>query len=594
MSKVALDLNDFKHLTSDKNTTHLKHKDGHILIIEHKTLPKEHQEQLKALSSNLTANEAPSPGTTSTAASMAEGGEAKEKYDYNDLLKRKREMNVEESNSLGINNAKKQRKEKLEEQAEKSKKQKFAEGTPDDTITGSPIPGVFAIPSYAQNLQPQQQPSEPLPDEEIQNKLSQASNVQPDQAPIGQNTVLAPQDQPQPEAEEKAEETVPEIKKEETPEEKVNTLFHANKREMTDEVDKYWEDLQNQHIQPKTIQSMFHNAELPQKLGMIFGMMFSGMGSGLSHQPNAFMQLAQQALDRDFEAQKLNVTNKQNLLHLRLQAAMNRANISSLNAETATKEFALHQSQMLQSTFHSLSDTINKLPEGPEKQAKQQTLAMLYPEIANKINNITDLAAAASARASMFNNQQTQPGTEQDFQQKQRNLMMMGMPDQAQYESAHHFPGIKGQSSVPLSGDDRNKITSGINFQNRLDRFMLFAKAHSGDLNPADYKYGQALAAELQGAYRQATNGGVYKEGEQNFISKIINDDPTAFFNKVRVLPSLNAVRKEHQEKMKDMLESYGFSNLPKGMSKDSSSNEQKDKDGKPMIQKDGKWYYKK
>ena len=73
-------------------------------------------------------------------------------------------------------------------------------------------------------------------------------------------------------------------------------------------------------------------------------------------------------------------------------------------------------------------------------------------------------------------------------------------------------------------------------------------------------KTGQTLAAELQGAYRQATHGGVYKEGEQNFISKVITDNPTAFFNKVRVLPQLKALSQENQARVDQLVKSKGFS----------------------------------
>lgn len=49
MSKIALNLNDFKHLKSSKDSTTLQHKHGHVLNIAHRHLSKEAQEQLHAL-----------------------------------------------------------------------------------------------------------------------------------------------------------------------------------------------------------------------------------------------------------------------------------------------------------------------------------------------------------------------------------------------------------------------------------------------------------------------------------------------------------------------------------------------------------------
>jgi hypothetical protein len=49
-SKIALDLGKFKHVKSDKNTTTLQHKDGHILTIAHNVMNPDMQKQLAALS----------------------------------------------------------------------------------------------------------------------------------------------------------------------------------------------------------------------------------------------------------------------------------------------------------------------------------------------------------------------------------------------------------------------------------------------------------------------------------------------------------------------------------------------------------------
>lgn len=49
MSKIALDLKNFKHVKSDDKTTTLRHKDGHDLTISHKSLSPVAKQQLAAL-----------------------------------------------------------------------------------------------------------------------------------------------------------------------------------------------------------------------------------------------------------------------------------------------------------------------------------------------------------------------------------------------------------------------------------------------------------------------------------------------------------------------------------------------------------------
>ncbi len=50
MAKSNIDLSKFKHVSSDKNSTKLRHSDGHELTIAHKGLGKDFQKQLSALS----------------------------------------------------------------------------------------------------------------------------------------------------------------------------------------------------------------------------------------------------------------------------------------------------------------------------------------------------------------------------------------------------------------------------------------------------------------------------------------------------------------------------------------------------------------
>jgi len=44
-----LDLSKFEKIAEDKNTTRMRHKDGHEMVILHAKLPKIHREQLKRL-----------------------------------------------------------------------------------------------------------------------------------------------------------------------------------------------------------------------------------------------------------------------------------------------------------------------------------------------------------------------------------------------------------------------------------------------------------------------------------------------------------------------------------------------------------------
>lgn len=75
MSRVKLDLAKFKHVSSDKNSTKLKHEDGHFLVLAHKKLSKDSQDQLAALAdqSKLPKKAQKAPGSIE----FANGGKVK-------------------------------------------------------------------------------------------------------------------------------------------------------------------------------------------------------------------------------------------------------------------------------------------------------------------------------------------------------------------------------------------------------------------------------------------------------------------------------------------------------------------------------------
>lgn len=76
MSRVKLDLNDFKHVSSDDKTTKLKHKHGHFLVLAHKSLSPDAQKQLGALSKVAVESATPIQADAMQDQKMAEGGVA--------------------------------------------------------------------------------------------------------------------------------------------------------------------------------------------------------------------------------------------------------------------------------------------------------------------------------------------------------------------------------------------------------------------------------------------------------------------------------------------------------------------------------------
>lgn len=438
--------------------------------------------------------------------------------------------------------------------------------------TPSPQPTPSETPSPSPSPEPTAPPS-PTPVPEFQSGPGDSGQQQTEQAPEPS------QDQAVPESEQPVTEQA--------------VGMADRKQQIKNDLDyetaAHEQDVAAGHIKPETYKALMDKSTFG-KVGAIFGMLLSGMGSGLARQPNMLMEMWNNTIKNDLESQKNSAQNAQNLLRINQANELNKAQTGNLTAEAATKAYALTQAQMLQLSFHDQVLKVAKMPEGPQKQQAMATMAALYPVMKDKINNINDLAASTGAFASLL--QGGGQGSPQNTMFMKSGLLGPEAAKVGEDVESKRIPGIPGLAAAPLAGADKQEIGSGMEFDKQLNNFMDWTKTHSGDLNPVDRKYGEALAAQLQGSYRQATHGGVYKEGEQNFISKIITDEPTKFFNKIRVLPQLNAVRDDLHNRLDQSLKNKGFAGYP-GIQQQQQPQTVMSKSGRPMYQQNGKWYYK-
>ena len=98
----------------------------------------------------------------------------------------------------------------------------------------------------------------------------------------------------------------------------------------------FQQDLNQGRLTPKTYSDlMFKNPDgsdksVLGKIGTIFGLLLSGAGSGLSHQPNIAMQMMDNEITRDLEAQKTSTANAQNWYRLNYENQLNRATVKQI------------------------------------------------------------------------------------------------------------------------------------------------------------------------------------------------------------------------------------------------------------------------
>src|SRR6185312_6605680 len=176
-----------------------------------------------------------------------------------------------------------------------------------------------------------------------------------------------------------------------------------------------YDDLISGHIHPKTMQEYFHDQNTPGKIGTLFGLLVSGMGSGLAHQPNAVLEMMNKVIQNDLEAQKSSKANAQNLIKLNMDHQLQLAQQGLLGAQTANTEAearikadALAHMQMNRLGLYQLTQQVQNLqnavsadPTNAAKQQQlqraQQALGLIAQGVDAQNGNIADRAAAMGA-----------------------------------------------------------------------------------------------------------------------------------------------------------------------------------------------------
>lgn len=418
-------------------------------------------------------------------------------------------------------------------------------------------------------------------------------------------------------------------------------------QELAQENAAFEHDLNNGHITPETYKSLFAKKDTLGKIGTLFGLLVSGAGSGLTHQPNAVMEMMQKQIDNDLKAQTTSKENAQNFHKLHQAQALNDATIKQLErqgnlteaqalktftetqqiprmtdatinqmvkqglltdasaqnikSEASARNYALDQAKLLQSSYHSLVDQTNKMPEGPQKEIARQQLGMMYSKMADKINNVNDTAAGASAYYNtLFGNQQpgaqsnNQSPDEASFQKRQSGLMALGQEGQAraQFENERHMPGvpeISGQmASRPIPEAVRGQVQAMQVLGDKGKDLLKYAQANKGSVNPKVLKVGEQKAEEMMNYYNKSIEGGVMTEGRLAWLDKQIKKNPTSIFQDILGNNAqLSEIINSNDNRKNILLKSVGFN--PKQQAASSQQQQQPEGDTIERMDKQGR-----
>lgn len=260
------------------------------------------------------------------------------------------------------------------------------------------------------------------------------------------------------------------------------------------------------------------------KIAAGIGMILAGFNP--TSNPNAAINFLNKQMDMSLQAQAHNLNAKQNLL------AHNIAQFGNIrDAATMTR---IQQNDMLS---HQLGVAASKAQGPMAKAAALQARGQIEAQNAPLMMQL-NMNRAMINLSKQANNGQSPSGNPTAAIEAMLPMLRQVAPERAKEWESRLVPGV-GVASVPLGEEDRKEIMGKTEFDKMAKQYMQFAQKHSGSLSPDLVAQGKAMALNLQNAYRNATHGGVYKEGEQEMITKIIPADPTQFFNNLRTSPKL-------------------------------------------------------
>lgn len=138
------------------------------------------------------------------------------------------------------------------------------------------------------------------------------------------------------------------------------------------------------------------------------------------------------------------------------------------------------------------------------------------------------------------------------------SMMAISNPEFAKSLRERYDPSTDAIAGVPLSSENRDNLLGHQQFQGAVQNAIDFANTHRGKIAGPDAAKAQAIQADLSAAYRQATHGGVYKAGEQEFIDNVIPKNLNSPLNQWSTIPKLQQVASD-QGKNQQLLYSSLF-----------------------------------
>lgn len=288
---------------------------------------------------------------------------------------------------------------------------------------------------------------------------------------------------------------------------------------------------------------VWHNKGTGTKIMAGIGMLLSGVGSGLSGQPNMAMKVINDEIERDIDAQKQEHNNKR----------------TALSAYSTLLGDMGRGAEHLRLGYDSLvAAQLNKVmtsQAGPLAQSRANlAMSEFMPAMQERLHN------AALSQAMMDQMGRMNSGNPQEIPKTLAMMDVMNKPMADEYRK-RYIPEVGKFGSRPVDEKDQKEISKRIEIDNKWNDLINWTRDNNGSVDPRMVAQGRAKAALLLNEFRQGEGMGVPREATQEFEKSLIDPHPDKFFAATRgVLSKYEEVRKANHADLTSKLKSYGIS----------------------------------
>lgn len=303
----------------------------------------------------------------------------------------------------------------------------------------------------------------------------------------------------------------------------------------------HMDDIRNGYIDPNKYwtgdaQGNGSHSKIAAGIGMILA------GFNPTNNPNAAISFLNQQMDRNIDAQKQNLSAKQNLLSANLRQFG--------NLRDATDMTRIMQNDVLNEQL----DAAAKRAKGPIAQAEAQQM------IASKMKENEQLKFQLGMRRALMS-LNSGASANPDAQEHIIRQMQAMDPAQGKAMASRFVKGI-GMSVNDVPDAVRQQIATHKSVNDLMNMSLEFSKQHSNPkdmLNPRIQAQASAIQGQLIGQIKQAQHDGVYKPSEADFLTGQIGGSPGSIFANVSSVPKIQQLQQIKQQEYNQLLKSNGF-----------------------------------